>query len=143
MRRSANLADLVSLPLGGAVITCAGRLPFKSIIHVAGINIWWRLSDRSICDSVWNASAFATEHGFQSIAFPLVDAGTGGGTADAAPAMMEAELPSCDFEGTVRIVRVRCWVANSELCMQIFVGYAVGLVPGAGFAVVPEQSWAC
>ena len=42
------------------------------------------------------------EHGFESLAFPLVEVGTGGGTADAVPAIVEDELPSCDFEGTVR-----------------------------------------
>ena len=43
------------IPLGGAVETCPGRLPFKAIIHVAGINMLWRSSERSIRDSVRNA----------------------------------------------------------------------------------------
>src|SRR5947199_9832222 len=43
------------IPLGGAVFTSAGRLPFKGIIHVAGINMLWRASERSIRDSVRNA----------------------------------------------------------------------------------------
>ena len=34
---------LGAIPLGGAVITGAGKLPLKSIIHVAGISMWWRL----------------------------------------------------------------------------------------------------
>lgn len=36
------------IPLGGAVLTGAGRLPFEGIIHVAGISMLWRSSDRSI-----------------------------------------------------------------------------------------------
>jgi hypothetical protein len=40
-----------SIPLGGAVLTSAGRLPFMGIIHVAGINMLWRASERSIRDS--------------------------------------------------------------------------------------------
>ena len=32
-----ELAKLGAIPLGGAVITGAGKLPFKPIIHVAGI----------------------------------------------------------------------------------------------------------
>jgi O-acetyl-ADP-ribose deacetylase (regulator of RNase III) len=36
------------IPLGGAVLTSAGRLPFRAIIHVAGINLLWRASERSI-----------------------------------------------------------------------------------------------
>ena len=30
------------IPLGNAVRTSAGRLPYKGIIHVAGINLLWR-----------------------------------------------------------------------------------------------------
>jgi O-acetyl-ADP-ribose deacetylase (regulator of RNase III) len=37
-----ELAKHGSIPLGGAVLTSAGRLPFKAIIHVAGINMLWR-----------------------------------------------------------------------------------------------------
>ena len=36
-----------AIPLGGAVMTSAGKLPFKAIIHVAGINMFWRASERS------------------------------------------------------------------------------------------------
>jgi len=43
------------IPLGGAVQTGAGRLPFKAIIHVAGISMFWRSSERSIYNSVQNA----------------------------------------------------------------------------------------
>jgi O-acetyl-ADP-ribose deacetylase (regulator of RNase III) len=35
-----------AIPLGGAVLTSAGKLPFKAIIHVAGINMLWRASER-------------------------------------------------------------------------------------------------
>ena len=34
------------IPLGGARLTSAGRLPFKAIIHVAGINLCWLASER-------------------------------------------------------------------------------------------------
>src|SRR5438552_6741988 len=40
------------IPLGGAVETGPGRLPFKAIIHVAGISMLWRSSERSIRASV-------------------------------------------------------------------------------------------
>jgi O-acetyl-ADP-ribose deacetylase (regulator of RNase III) len=41
-----ELGKLGPIPLGGAVLTSAGRLPFKAIIHVAGINLLWRASER-------------------------------------------------------------------------------------------------
>jgi O-acetyl-ADP-ribose deacetylase (regulator of RNase III) len=39
-----------AIPLGHAVETSAGTLPFKSIIHVAGINMLWRSSVRQQAD---------------------------------------------------------------------------------------------
>lgn len=102
-----ELGKLGAIPLGGAVITNAGNLPFKSIIHVAGISMWWRSSERSIRDSVRNAVALAREHGFQSIAFPLIGAGTGGGSTDQVLLLMQDELDGCSFDGLVRIVRFR------------------------------------
>ena len=45
-----ELGKLGPIPLGEAVITSAGKLPFKAIIHVAGISMWWRSSERSIRD---------------------------------------------------------------------------------------------
>src|SRR3954469_11764437 len=43
------------MKLGDAVLTGAGKLPFKGIIHVAGISLLWRSSERSIRLSVENA----------------------------------------------------------------------------------------
>lgn len=100
-----ELGRLGPIPLGGAVITGAGRLPFKAIIHVAGINMWWRSSECSIRDSVRNAIALAAERSFRSIAFPLIGAGTGGSSAESVLSMMQDELGKCDFDGVVCIVR--------------------------------------
>src|SRR5947208_4855594 len=43
------------IPLGQAVATSAGRLPFRKIIHVAGINLLWRATRVSIQTSVRSA----------------------------------------------------------------------------------------
>ena len=72
-----EVAKAGPMPLGSAVVTSAGRLPFKAIIHVAGINMLWRASERSIQDSVRNALAKAREQGFRSVAFPVIGAGSG------------------------------------------------------------------
>ena len=37
-----EVARFGPIPLGGAVLTSAGRLPFRGIIHVAGISMFWR-----------------------------------------------------------------------------------------------------
>jgi len=102
-----ELGKLGAIPLGGAVITGAGNLPFKAIIHVAGISMWWRSTERSIRHSVRNALSLAAERGFQSIAFPLIGAGTGGGSAETVQATIADELANCEFDGLVCIVRFR------------------------------------
>ena len=92
------------IPLGGAVLTSAGRLPFKGIIHVAGINLLWRASERSIRDSVKNAMRLAHEKGFASIAFPLIGAGSGGFHQEQAKMLMLDELNKLDLPMAVKIV---------------------------------------
>ncbi|GEL69366.1 macro domain-containing protein [Myxococcus virescens] len=72
-----EVAKAGPMPLGSAVVTSAGRLPFKAIIHVAGIDMRWRASERSIQDSVRNALAKAREQGLRSVAFPVIGAGSG------------------------------------------------------------------
>jgi O-acetyl-ADP-ribose deacetylase (regulator of RNase III) len=78
----------------GAVLTSAGRLPFKGIIHVAGINMLWRASEPSIRDSVQNTIRLADEKGFRSMAFPLIGAGSGGFNQERAKTLMMNELPA-------------------------------------------------
>lgn len=96
-----------AIPLGGAVMTSAGKLPFKGIIHVAGINMLWRASERSIRDSVRNAIQVAQENGFQSIAFPLIGAGSGGFNQDQSKALMLNELSKIEVPMLVKIVVFR------------------------------------
>lgn len=92
-----EVGRLGPIPLGGAVLTSAGRLPFKAIIHVAGINMLWRASERSICESVRNAMRLANEHGFRSMAFPVIGAGSGGFRAEQAQSVMEATWQTLDY----------------------------------------------
>lgn len=96
-----------SIPLGGAVETGAGRLPFKAIIHVAGLSLLWRSSERAIRDCVRNAMRIAAERGYRSIAFPLIGAGTGGFNPERAQAIIAEELRGIEFDGEVRIVCFR------------------------------------
>lgn len=95
------------LPLGSAVATTAGRLPYRAIIHVAGINLFWRSSERSVRASVRSAMRIAQQNGYQSLAFPLIGAGSGGGKADRVREWMLNELESIEFDGRVVIVTYR------------------------------------
>ncbi|WPB76574.1 macro domain-containing protein [Archangium violaceum] len=102
-----ELARVGPMPLGSAVVTSAGRLPYRGIIHVAGINMLWRSSERSIRDSVTNALARAREHGFGSVAFPSIGAGSGGFDEDRALEVMVSTLEARDAEMDVTVVRYR------------------------------------
>jgi O-acetyl-ADP-ribose deacetylase (regulator of RNase III) len=93
------------LPLGGAFVTSAGRLPFKGIIHVAGIGHFWTSSEYSIRQSVRSALAAARERGFVSVAFPLIGAGTGGGKPAEVEAFMIEEIAASEYAGEVILVR--------------------------------------
>lgn len=95
------------IPLGGAVETSAGKLPFKAIIHVAGISLLWQSSEWSVRESVRNAMALAKARGYRSIAFPLIGAGSGGGKADRVQEWMRDELQRIEFDGVVIVVRYK------------------------------------
>lgn len=99
-----ELGRLGPIPLGGAVITGAGRLPYRAIIHVAGINLLWRSSEQSIRRSVQSALALAQQHGYKSIAIPMIGAGTGGGSAAQICEWMQHELTQIDYLGDVVLV---------------------------------------
>lgn len=95
------------IPLGEAVATSAGRLPFKTILHVAGIDLLWRASPYSIRTSVRSAMTLAQRQGIASIAFPVIGAGSGGFDEDRALRLMHETLADIDAAIDVRIVRYR------------------------------------
>ncbi|MCP4675980.1 MAG: Appr-1-p processing protein [Deltaproteobacteria bacterium] len=93
------------IPLGKAVLTGAGRLPFKGIIHVAGINMLWMAGEKSIRTSVQSAMRIVSDKSFASVAFPLIGAGSGSFNADKAEQLMLDEFRSIETEAEVVIVR--------------------------------------
>jgi O-acetyl-ADP-ribose deacetylase (regulator of RNase III) len=92
------------IPLGGAVVTSAGRLPHKAIIHVAGINLLWTASERSIRASLRNALAAAAAHAFTSVAVPAIGAGSGRFDEAASFALMKDEARALTYAGRVVFV---------------------------------------
>lgn len=72
-----ELARHGPMQLGSAVMTGPGRLPYEAIIHVAGINLFWTATAYSIEQSVIQAMSLVNQHGFTSVAFPLIGAGSG------------------------------------------------------------------
>ena len=95
------------LPLGAAVLTTAGRLPLRGIIHVAGLNFIWRATEPSIRLSVQNSVRVAVDAGFQSLAMPLIGAGSGGFPRERAKALIVEELSRLDATLAIRVVEFR------------------------------------
>lgn len=100
-----EVAKYGAIPLGHAVLTSAGKLPYKGIIHVAGINLLWRATERSIRDSVRHSLQLAEESKFLSIAFPIIGSGSGGFSSEEALRLMTEEIER--FPGSMRILIVK------------------------------------
>jgi O-acetyl-ADP-ribose deacetylase (regulator of RNase III) len=95
------------MPLGSAVWTGAGRLPFRGIIHVAGIDLWWRASEASIRGSVRNAVRVAREHHVARLAMPVIGAGSGGFDEVTASRLIEDEARLLETDVDLTLVRYR------------------------------------
>lgn len=100
-----ELARHGRLRLGQAVLTKSGRLPFKAIIHVAGINDLWRSSPEIVKASVVNACQLASSQGFTSVAMPLIGSGSGGLRPERSEAAIRDALQMLDCDLEVKIVR--------------------------------------
>mgnify|MGYP003617418937 FL=1 len=92
------------LSIGQAVLTEAGKLPYKGIIHVAGINAFWCATEDSIRKSVQSALILAEHHHFRSIAFPLIGAGTGGFDEQQVQRLIEQTICELQYDVDVFIV---------------------------------------
>jgi O-acetyl-ADP-ribose deacetylase (regulator of RNase III) len=66
------------VPLGGAIVTPAGRLAAKAVIHAVSLDRDRRTSGPVIEAAVRSAMARAREIGATSIAFPALGTGVGG-----------------------------------------------------------------
>ena len=72
-----ELAKAGAIPLGEAKLTTVGALPYKGIIHVAGINMLWFASKYSVSKSVESVMKIVNENSYNSVAFPLIGSGSG------------------------------------------------------------------
>jgi O-acetyl-ADP-ribose deacetylase len=99
-----ELAKHGPMPLGSAVLTGAGRLPYRAIIHVAGIDLLWRASQSSISGSVMNALTLAAQQQLRSLAIPVIGAGAGGFSHARALEIVKAEVERHAYCGKVTIV---------------------------------------
>ncbi len=100
------------LPIGAAVVTDAGNWrDGPLLIHVAGLNAWWRATAASVTLSACGAVDAARLAGVSSLAMPLIGAGTGGLQPDRSLDLITTALKGMgiDPDGSldVRIIRRR------------------------------------
>ncbi len=62
-------------PTGAAVVTTAGKLPFKGVIHAVGPRYGEGDEERKLEQALVSAFECARERGWGSVAFPAVSAG--------------------------------------------------------------------
>ncbi len=63
------------IPTGEAVVTTAGALPFKGVIHAVGPRHGEGDEERKVARAVSNALLRAHEQGWSSVAFPAISSG--------------------------------------------------------------------
>ena len=87
------------------MLTGAGRLRYRGIIHVAGLNLLWRATPASVAECARSALELAARHSFGSIALPLIGAGTGGMEETRVIGILHESIAAHPFAGRVLLVR--------------------------------------
>lgn len=64
-----------SYPTGAAVVSTAGKLPFKGVIHAVGPRYGEGNEEKKLEEALSSAFARAKERGWSAVAFPAVSAG--------------------------------------------------------------------
>jgi len=66
------------IEIGQAVESIAGRLPYKYVIHAAGMGQDLRTNEQIVYETTKNSLLLADSLGVESIAFPAIGTGVGG-----------------------------------------------------------------
>ena len=69
------IAERGTLATGSAVVTTAGRLPFKGVIHAVGPRYGEGDEEVKLFNALMSSWARAREQGWQSVSFPAVSSG--------------------------------------------------------------------
>jgi O-acetyl-ADP-ribose deacetylase (regulator of RNase III) len=101
------------IPVGEAVVTKAGGLKARVVIHAAGMGQDLVPTEVSIRNSTLNALRRASELGLESIAFPLIGSGVGGFPVDeVARIMLGAVTEFMGKETSVKDVRFAAFTTD-------------------------------
>jgi O-acetyl-ADP-ribose deacetylase len=94
-----------STPVGSAVMTGAGGLPAKQVIHAVGPRMGEGDEDRKLASAVRSALALADRNGLRSIALPAISTGVFGFPMDRAARITLTEIHRY-LQGGTKIERV-------------------------------------
>jgi O-acetyl-ADP-ribose deacetylase (regulator of RNase III) len=81
--------------------------PFEALFTSRVFNMLWRSSEYSVRQSARNAMKLVSQLDFASVAFPLIGAGSGGGSPEQVQGCVLDEISRIVYEGSVYIVRFR------------------------------------
>ena len=98
---------LAPVPVGGAVVTGAGRLPCRFVIHAVG-PVWGeRDEEAKLRAAVSAALARAEERGLESVAVPAISTGIFGyPKAKGCRVIVETVIARLEAGGSLRLVRL-------------------------------------
>ena len=121
------------VPLGGAIVTPAGNLAARAVIHAVSLDRDRRTSGAIIDAAVRSAMARAREIGATSIAFPALGTGVGGYPLDDAALVtvraVREELPkSTTIQHVIFAMRGAAVYELTPTAGLALVAFAVGLV---------------
>jgi O-acetyl-ADP-ribose deacetylase (regulator of RNase III) len=120
-----------SLPPGEAVITTAGALPARRVIHTVG-PVWQggHAGEAQTLAACYRSSlSLADEEGLESVAFPSISTGVFGyPIEEAAPVALKAIAEALPRARNVRLVRC---VLFSESDLEVYARALDAIAPGA------------
>ncbi len=88
----AECDKLAPIPIGEAVITGAGKLKARYVIHAASMRLGGRTSESALRDSTRNSLRRAAERGLKSVAFPAIGTGIAGFPIERCAVVMLEEI---------------------------------------------------
>ena len=118
------------IPIGEAVVTTAGRLPARHVIHAAAMGQDLTTDETKIARATENALRRADELRLRSIAFPALGTGVGGfPLGDCARIMIDAVRRHLERGGTLDEV---VFALRSEDALRVFESTLGGVVRVVG-----------
>lgn len=102
-----------STPVGTAVMTGAGELPAKQVIHAVGPRMGDGDEDRKLSSAVRACLALADRHGLDSIAIPAISTGEHGFPMDKAARILLTEVHRY-IQGGTKLQRIVVCLHDGE-----------------------------